>query len=344
MKVKVWDLAVRLFHWALALAVLAAFLTSEEDEWLPTHTRVGLLVAGLVVFRLAWGLWGSRHARFSDFVRSPAEVLRYARDYVRGRPGRHVGHNPLGGVMVVAFLVVLAGLVVTGSLIFMGPEWGGMLAETFSRRDMKVIEEVHEGFAGALLVMIGAHVAGVIVSSVLERQNLVLGMITGRKHADAQEPSTSGLAHAARLAVALFVAVAVVRALAALMPIPEADAATTPHGLLATYEAAARSEDASFAGFRADRGRALYFEEHASNGKTTSCATCHAADPTQPGRTPAGKSLAPLAPSVTPDRFTDEATAEKWFGRNCKQVLGRPCSAREKGDVLAWLLTFGGAR
>lgn len=340
MKVKVWDGWVRVFHWALGLAVLGAFLTSEEDEWLPTHMRVGVVVLGLVVFRLAWGLWGSRHARFSDFVRTPRQVLAYARGYVRGKVDRHLGHNPLGGAMVVAFLLVLVGLAGTGILMSLGSDWDGALSGVITRQVSKDVEEVHEALAGALLVMIGAHVAGVVLSSIIERQNLVLGMITGRKRGDGgetAEPARRGLA--LRLTVALLLAFAVVRGLFGFLPVAEASAATRPEALIERYATAARQESADFDGFSAERGRALYQTEHDVKGKPTSCATCHGVDPKRPGRTPAGKRLDAFAPSVTPDRFTDEANVEKWFLRNCKQVYGRACTAREKGDLLTWLST-----
>lgn len=340
MKVKVWDGAVRLFHWALGLAVLGAFLTSEEDEWLPTHMRVGVVVLGLVIFRVAWGLWGSRHARFSDFVRTPRQVLAYARGYVRGRVDRHLGHNPLGGAMVVAFLIVLVGLAGTGILLSLGPDWDGALSGVITRRASKGIEEVHEALSGALLVMIGAHVAGVLLSSVLERQNLVLGMITGRKRAEsegAMEPGRTGLA--LRLTVAILIAAGIARALFGFLPVAEASAATPPEAVIARYAAEARAESPDFRGFSAERGRELYLTEHDSKGKQTSCATCHNADPTLPGRTPAGKRLDAFAPSVTPARFLDQAHVEKWFLRNCKQVYGRACTAKEKGDLLTWLWT-----
>lgn len=340
MNVKVWDGAVRIFHWALGAAVLAAFLTSEEDEWMPIHARVGLLVLGLVVFRILWGLWGSRHARFSDFVRTPRQVLAYLRGYMRGRPDRHLGHNPLGGVMVVAFIVVLIGMTATGVLLMLGPEWDGALAQVITKRDAKALENLHEGLSGALLAMIGAHVAGVLLSSVLERQNLVLGMITGWKRAGNEAtPKPIRRLLMLRLTVALLVAFAVVRGLVAFMPPTTAHAATPPSALLERYEREARLESPAFSGFSAERGAAFYSQPHERKGKSISCATCHATDPAKQGRTPAGKRLEPFALSGAADRFTDEANVEKWFGRNCKQVLGRACTAGEKGDLITWLAT-----
>ena len=142
-----------------------------------------------------------------------------------------------------------------------------------------------------------------------------------------------------RLTLAVLLAVAVVRGLLGFLPPSPAHAATPPQALLSRYEAEARAESTAFKGFDAERGRAFYSQPHTVKGKQTSCATCHAEDPTQRGRTPAGKRLEPFALSATADRFTDPANVEKWFGRNCKQVLGRPCTAQEKGDLIIWLAT-----
>ena len=104
------------------------------------------------------------------------------------------------------------------------------------------------------------------------------------------------------------------------------------------YEALARREDPVFGGFSAAEGRRIYFAEHVQEGRTVSCATCHTGDPRRPGRTPAGKVVEPLAPAANPDRLTDRDDVEKWFKRNCKQVLGRECSAAEKGHFVTFLL------
>jgi cytochrome c1 len=108
--------------------------------------------------------------------------------------------------------------------------------------------------------------------------------------------------------------------------------------ILATFAVAAKQGDPAFAGFSAERGHAFWTAAH-TGGKpdTPSCTTCHTTDPTREGQTRAGKQIAPMAVSQTPDRFTDSAKVEKWFGRNCNSVLGRDCTAVEKGDVIAYL-------
>lgn len=110
---------------------------------------------------------------------------------------------------------------------------------------------------------------------------------------------------------------------------------TSPDTLLARYAAEAG------AGPSAERGKALFLSDHAG-GKpdTPSCTTCHGQDPRGMGQARTGKTIEPMAPSANAARFTDSAHVEKWFGRNCDSVLGRACTAAEKADILAWLISL----
>lgn len=345
-RVKVWDVFVRLSHWGLGLLVLGAFLTSEEDRLVPLHVRLGLVVLALVLARVAWGFAGPAPARFRAFVRRPREIVAYARALARGRPPAHLSHNPLGGAMVLALLGVLLGIVATGVIVRAGPEFEGPLTGIAGKRTIHAVKEVHEALAVLLVALVAAHVVGVVVSSMVERQNLVAGMITGRKRAPGPaarapdaEPSWvwTGLRLGGALAVGALAAVSV----ALLLGVPLTARAASPVApdLLKEYEAAARRERPGFQGFSVEAGRRLHLAEQVRDGERISCASCHTADPRQRGRTPAGKVVEPLAPSANPERFTDRREAEKWFKRNCKQVLGRECTAEEKGNYLTWLLT-----
>jgi cytochrome b len=344
MKVKVWDLFVRSFHWSLALLVLASFLTSDRDALVHVHARIGLAVVALVLARLAWGVVGPRHARFASFVRGPREVLAYARAMVRGRPPLHLSHNPLGGAMVVAVIAVLLGLAATGAAVYAGPEFQGPLGGLLTKRDAKAIKEVHEVLSGVLVALVAVHVVGVAVSSLLERQNLVAGMITGWKrapegvHVLRAPPRRSLLPLAGAAAVVLWAAAVIGLALLLGLP-PLAHAAEpVPAALLRGYEAAAREENPAFSGFSAEAGRRIYLAEHVAGGERVSCASCHTRDPRGRGLTPAGKVVEPLAPAANPDRLSDPRDVEKWFKRNCKQVMGRECTAEEKGHFVTFLL------
>lgn len=126
---------------------------------------------------------------------------------------------------------------------------------------------------------------------------------------------------------------------AALVAMAAAAAAETPAEFLATYEREARAASPSWTGFSADRGRQFFQQTH---GNDWSCASCHTDDPRAEGsHARTGKPIAPLAPGANPERFTSAAKVDKWFRRNCNDVLGRECTAQEKGDVLTWLLAAG---
>jgi cytochrome b len=179
----VWDVPTRLFHWLLVLLVALAWVTGEaEGSMFTVHQLAGYGVAVLLVFRVIWGFVGSRHSRFSDFVRPWREVFAHIRGMLSLRPARTLGHNPLGGWMALVLLLVLAAQVGTG-LFASDDGLGGPLAGTVAAGTAHAIAELHEGLSGALLGLIGLHIIGVLVESLLTRDNLVRAMITGRKAA-----------------------------------------------------------------------------------------------------------------------------------------------------------------
>jgi cytochrome b len=347
-QVKVWDLFVRLSHWGLGLLVLGSFLTSERDRLVPIHVRLGLAILAVVAARVAYGFLGSGPARFRAFVRRPGEVLAYARALLSPRrPPLHLSHNPLGGMMVVALLATLLGCVATGAIFYAGPHFHGPLAGLLSRPAAKLVKEVHETLAGGLVALVVLHVAGVLLSSWREGQNLVAGMIDGRKRfPDAPDhvptaPTTPGAGlRAARLAASVAFGLLAASAVALPLGIPARAHAAAPVAaeLLRGWEAQARRERPAFEGFSAAEGRRIYLAEHVQDGERVSCSSCHTANPRAQGRTPAGKVVDPLAPAANPDRLTNPADVEKWFKRNCKQVLGRECTAEEKGHFVTYLL------
>lgn len=117
--------------------------------------------------------------------------------------------------------------------------------------------------------------------------------------------------------------------------------AATPQEMLQQYGVQAKQENADFAGFSAERGANFFSIEHAhSDGKKVSCSTCHTSDPRKQGKTRANKVIEPMAVVANPKRFTDAAKVEKWFGRNCKDVLERACTAQEKGDYIEYLVNL----
>jgi cytochrome b len=187
-KVKVWDPLVRFFHWSLVIAFFTAYIT--EDDFLTLHTYAGYTILGLVLFRIVWGLIGTRHARFSSFVTSPGTAWQYVKDTLQLRAKRYVGHNPAGGAMIILLLVslfitTLSGIATYGAVESAGPlgHWLGNIGE--SGEDL--LEEVHEFFANFTVILVAIHVTGVIIESLLHRENLVKSMLHGFKTVNSNE-------------------------------------------------------------------------------------------------------------------------------------------------------------
>lgn len=192
-RILVWDLPVRVFHWLLAISFAGAFLTAESERYRDIHVALGYTVLGLLAFRLLWALVGSRYARLASFAFGPRAVLAYLRSLLTFRPQHFIGHNPAGSWVI--YLLIALGLVAgaTGYATYndIGGEW---------------LEELHEGAANSMLAVVFVHIAGVVVSSLMHRENLVKAMVTGYKSGRPQEGIRStrwvtGVALAAVVAV-----------------------------------------------------------------------------------------------------------------------------------------------
>ncbi len=178
-ELKVWDPMVRLFHWGLLAAFVTAYITQEE--YYSLHLYAGYTVLGLISFRILWGLIGTRHARFTDFVYRPSRVVAFVKGHFSGSARRYLGHNPAGGYMILALLLCLAVVTISGVMLDAAENRTGPLSgfKLFYYTD--VIDEVHEVSTNVCLGLIVLHVLGVIASSHLYRENLVRAMITGKK-------------------------------------------------------------------------------------------------------------------------------------------------------------------
>ena len=186
----VWDPSLRLFHWTLGIAFATAYVVGDGRMHL--HVLAGGIVAGLLLYRLLWGWIGPRHALFSDFVRRPGEVGRHLRELVRGHAERHVGHTPAGGAMILLLMAMLSLLVITGLLLDGAELMSGPLAALPRVGDgvaLAWLADVHGMLADAVVAMVILHVAGVLLESLLHRENLVLSMVTGRKRPAPKEES-----------------------------------------------------------------------------------------------------------------------------------------------------------
>lgn len=181
-EVRVWDPLVRIFHWTLVVAFFLAYFT--EDDFLTIHSWAGYTVLGLLAVRILWGLIGTRHARFSDFIYSPRNILAYLKDTFALKAKRYLGHNPAGGAMVMLLIFSLIATTMTGVILFGVGEGLGPLASWVASGESVwggMLEEVHEFFANFTLFLVFVHVGGVIVESVVHRENLVGAMFYGKK-------------------------------------------------------------------------------------------------------------------------------------------------------------------
>ena len=186
--VKVWDPFVRVFHWTLAGTFAIAYLT--EDDFLTLHTWAGYTTLGLVLSRVLWGLVGTRYARFSSFVFSPLRVWSYVKETFSLRAPRYIGHNPAGGAMTVLLLASVCVTALTGVVLYGAEESAGPLASlagSLGNTWGESFEEVHEFFANFTLLLVLIHVAGVLVESMIHRENLIKAMWTGYKRSNPRQ-------------------------------------------------------------------------------------------------------------------------------------------------------------
>lgn len=172
-RILVWDLPTRLFHWLLAAGFAAAFaiaiLASDEHPLFPFHAILGLVLAFMVVLRVLWGFVGTRHARFRSFLFGPVSVLGYLKRVMTTRGARYVGHNPGSSYAIFAMLALVLGTVISGALRQTGSE---------------AAEELHELFAYCTIAVAAAHVAGVLLHTVQQRENITLSMFSGLKEGE----------------------------------------------------------------------------------------------------------------------------------------------------------------
>ena len=210
--IKAWDIAIRVFHWALVVCFAIAFISSEDSRKL--HVVFGYSVLFLVFFRILYGFVGTKYARFSDFLYAPAQIADYLKGLLIGRPKHYIGHNPAGGFMIVILLLSLLSLTLTGlkaygvkghgpfakhEILFMtnafadsddkenhdeqeSRKWRSQKNHRTEKNEKDEFwEEVHETIAYLTLFIVSIHIMGGVVSSLVHRENLIKAMITGRK-------------------------------------------------------------------------------------------------------------------------------------------------------------------
>ncbi|MFZ5532397.1 MAG: cytochrome b/b6 domain-containing protein [Pseudomonadota bacterium] len=203
--VLVWDFPVRLFHWALVLLLVIAWSTAQAGlDWMRYHLYAGYGILGLILFRLMWGVVGSFHARFAHFVAAPRSAWRYAADLARGRHQAYLGHNPLGGYMVLLLLAlvlvqVMTGLFASDDILIEGP-----LAHTVAGRFSRLATAIHALNVNVLIAAAALHVGAIAYYRWRFGERLVTAMLTGRKTVASDEvPAQTGVSVWRALALSL---------------------------------------------------------------------------------------------------------------------------------------------
>lgn len=167
-KILVWDLPLRVFHWALVASFAGAFVTAESERFRDVHIALGYTVGALLAFRLFWAFVGTRYARLSSFAFGPRALLTYVKSLLNRKPLHYIGHNPAGSWAIYALVLLGAAVGISGYAVSIDTQSGWL-------------EELHEGLSNSLLALVVMHVIGVIASSFVHRENLALAMITGYK-------------------------------------------------------------------------------------------------------------------------------------------------------------------
>lgn len=213
--VYVWDLPTRLFHWSLAILVVATFVAAKiGGNAMVWHGRIGLAILGLLVFRIVWGLVGSTYARFTQFVRGPTGIRVYLSGQWQG-----LGHNPLGALSVLALLGVLLLQVASGLFANDDIAFEGYLVPLISSATSGDFTGIHRLLENALLLLVAAHVGAIIYYASVKKRNLVRPMLTGWDAGNPGQSATGGGLFALLLAV-LIAGLAVWAASGALLPPP----------------------------------------------------------------------------------------------------------------------------
>ena len=200
----IWDVPTRLFHWTLALSFAAAWLTTESDRWLAVHVFFGYLMLGLIGFRVVWGLIGTHYARFASFWYGPRTALAYLRSVLKRTAERHIGHNPTGSLAIyLLLLTVVVGI--SGILTLGGEEQQGALSALMNIVQSRTFKKLHEFSANLMLLVIIGHLSGVVVESLLHRENLARSMLSGYKMTEPSAPGAKSRWGVAALLLALIV-------------------------------------------------------------------------------------------------------------------------------------------
>jgi len=216
-KIRIWDLPVRLFHWTLVVLMVVSYVTAQAGgDWMKLHFWSGYAILTLLLFRIVWGFVGSTTARFAHFVKGPLAAIEHLKELAGTDRPRDVGHNPLGGAMVIALLLGLLLQVVAGLFAADTDEGtvSGPLANLAPDKWVDRATAFHHFWINVLLALVALHVLAALTYLVWKRQNLIGAMVTGHKPLDDAvapgKPAPALSFGSGRLAVSLLIVAAAI--------------------------------------------------------------------------------------------------------------------------------------
>ena len=176
----VWDLPLRLFHWLLVASMTASYVTAKLGfDWMQWHFYLGYWTIGLLVFRVLWGFFGPRHARFSSFIHAPGAIWLYMKGMFRRDTARSIGHNPVGGLMVILMLFLVAVQATTGLFTTDDVVWAGPYNPSVSSSTASTLSTIHSINFNIIIGVVCLHIAAILFYALYKRQNLVVPMLHG---------------------------------------------------------------------------------------------------------------------------------------------------------------------
>ena len=176
----VWDLPLRLFHWLLALSIIASYATAKLGfDWMQWHFYLGYWTIGLLVFRMLWGIFGPRHARFGSFIHNPSAIWLYLKGMFNPESARSIGHNPVGGLMVLLMLLLVAVQAGTGLFTTDAVVWAGPYNPSVSESTAGFLSTVHDWNFNFIIGAVVLHIGAILFYAFYKKQNLVVPMLHG---------------------------------------------------------------------------------------------------------------------------------------------------------------------
>ena len=206
MKIRIWDLPTRLFHWLLVMAVIGSFVSVKlGGNAMIWHSRFGYIVLALIFFRLIWGFVGTHHARFAQFIKSPKAILAYLKNHAETP-----GHSPLGAISVIVLIALflaqaLAGLFASDDIAFDGP-----LVKYVASTWVELLTSFHRLNEWVLLTLVGVHLGAILYYKYAKKINLISAMITGDKEWADAAPLVQDDSKVRLKAMALLIAIALI--------------------------------------------------------------------------------------------------------------------------------------